>query len=138
MRVRQIHIHQRSNNQKMCIPIKISSKVENSTCIFIGSRIRKGINQYQSINPYAKSTGNTETIEWKKGILEWKVRNSWWGELLERKWWKHSECLKIHLTEHYKIYNWEQLCISRELVWIMYYNRSFPFPFSMILPKINT
>lgn len=47
-------------------PIKISSKVENSTGIFRRSRIRKGIKQYQSINPYAKITGNREATEGKK------------------------------------------------------------------------
>lgn len=77
------YISQGLSNQIMCIPIKISSKVENSTCIFIGSRIREGIKQYQSINPFAKSTGNREATAWKKN-LKWKVRNSLWEQLLEK------------------------------------------------------
>lgn len=82
-RIRQIHLHQRSKDWNMCILIKILSKVENSICIFIGFRIRKGIKQYECL--YSKGTATAkEATEWKRENLGWKVRNSWWGKLLEK------------------------------------------------------
>lgn len=47
---RQIHLHQRSKDLNMCILIKIPSTLENSICIFVGLRNRKGLKQYKSIN----------------------------------------------------------------------------------------